>query len=30
VEAKTQQALDCEQNNIELATTVVTTTELRE
>jgi hypothetical protein len=30
VEAKTQRALDCEQNNIELATTVVTMAELRE
>jgi hypothetical protein len=30
VEAKTQRVLDCEQNNIELATTTITTTELRE
>jgi hypothetical protein len=30
VEAKTQQALDCEQDNSELAAYAVTTTELRE
>jgi hypothetical protein len=30
VDAKTQRALDCEQNNIELDITVVTMTELRE
>jgi hypothetical protein len=29
VKAKTQRALDCEQNNIELATAAVTATELR-
>jgi hypothetical protein len=30
VEAKTQRVLDCEQNNIELATTTIATTELWE